>query len=64
MTETERANIENDIAIYQQLLRNTDYRCMKYAEGVMTEEEFAPTKANRAEWREKINELRERLASE
>lgn len=64
MTDIERQNIDNDINMYKQLLTNTDYRALKYAEGSLSEEEFAETKANRAEWRAKINELQEQLAAD
>lgn len=38
-------------------LAATDYQAIKYAEGELTEEEYAPTKAQRREWRARINEL-------
>ena len=38
-------------------LENTDYKAIKYAEGLLTEEEYAEVKAQRQEWRAKINEL-------
>lgn len=43
-----------------QLHRNldrTDYQAIKYAEGVMTEEEYATIKAQRQAWRARLNEL-------
>ena len=54
-------NIMNDINMYQQLLDNTDYKALKYSEGVMPEEEYATIKQERIEWRAKINELRDEL---
>ena len=38
-------------------LENTDYKAIKYAEGLLTEEEYAEVKAQRQAWRERINEL-------
>lgn len=38
-------------------LRDTDYQATKYAEGWFTEEEYAPIKAQRQAWRDRINEL-------
>ena len=38
-------------------LRSTDYQAIKYAEGELTEEEYAPIKAQRKEWRVEINRL-------
>ena len=51
------------IELKQQLYR-TDYLAIKFAEGVITEEEYAPTKAKRQEWRTRINELEEGLNEE
>ena len=51
LTEEQRIN---------QLKRNladTDYKAIKYAEGFISEEEYAPIKAQRQEWREEINRL-------
>lgn len=39
------------------LLLESDYKALKYAEGWLTEEEYAPIKAERQQWRERINEL-------
>jgi hypothetical protein len=41
----------------KQKLTETDYQAIKYAEGVLTEEEYAPIKAQRQEWRAEINKL-------
>jgi hypothetical protein len=49
--------IRGEIVALKSLLTDTDYQCLKYAEGALTEAEFADTKAKRAAWREKINEL-------
>lgn len=38
-------------------LESTDYKAIKYAEGALTEEEYAPTKKSRAQTRALINEL-------
>ena len=42
-------------------LSSTDYQAIKYAEGVMSESEYAPMKAQRQRWRERINELESSL---
>lgn len=47
------------IDYYKQLLANTDYQAIKYAEGFISEEEYTPIKLQRQEWRNKINELEE-----
>lgn len=38
-------------------LAETDYKAIKYAEGELSEEEYAPIKAQRRAWREEINQL-------
>lgn len=54
-TEKELAEIE--IRELKAKLASTDYKAIKYAEGVLSAEEYADTKAQREEWRERINEL-------
>lgn len=61
MTQEE---ILTEINSYKQLLSQSDYKCLKYAEGALTDEEFAPTHAKREEWRERINELEDMLEGE
>ena len=39
----------------------TDYLALKFAEGELTAEEYAETKANRIQWRKEINELEAEL---
>lgn len=57
----DRNNILGEITALKMLLSGTDYKCLKYAEGALAEEEYAETKQQRAEWRRKINELEEKL---
>ena len=38
-------------------LASTDYKCLKYVDGALSDEEYAEVKAYRAELRAKINEL-------
>ena len=42
-------------------LSETDYKAIKYAEGILSEEEYAEDKAKRAEWRAEINRLEAEL---
>lgn len=54
-----------EIETLKQQLADTDYQAIKYAEGQITEKEYAPIKAQRQAWRDRINELEaelERLA--
>ena len=48
---------------YQLLLNESDYKAIKRSEGLIPEEEYAETKAMRQEYRNKINELEEEIAS-
>jgi len=41
-------------------LASTDYKCLKYVDGALTEEEYAETKKHRADLRKQINELEEK----
>lgn len=45
----------------KQKLNETDYKAIKYAEGLLSVEEYEPIKLQRQEWRDKINELEEEL---
>ena len=38
-------------------LSDSDYLAIKYAEGELTEEEYAPIRTLRRQWRQRINEL-------
>lgn len=40
---------------YKDKLIDTDYQAIKYAEGVLSEEEYTPMKKQRQEWREMVN---------
>ena len=58
-TEEEVAEMERvaEIERLKEQLAATDYKAIKHAEGWLTDEEYAPTKAQRQQWRERINEL-------
>ena len=49
--------VEDKIAKLKGELASTDYKCLKYVDGALTESEYAEVKAYRAELREQINEL-------
>lgn len=55
--------MESDIAVRKQMLEQTDYQALKYAEGEIPEDEYAEMKAQRAAWRAEINELEAELAT-
>lgn len=48
---------EIQIEYLKQRLSETDYKAIKYAEGVLSETEYAQTKADRQNWRDEINRL-------
>ena len=50
-------SIETQINELKEKLRETDYKAIKYAEGLISEEDYAVIKKQRQEWRDKINEL-------
>lgn len=48
---------------FKTLLYESDYKAIKYAEGIMSEEEYAPIREERKMWRLRINELEELIRS-
>jgi hypothetical protein len=39
------------------LLERTDYKAIKHSEGIISDEDYAPTKAQRQEWRTEVEAL-------
>ena len=56
--------INKEINELKKKLFNTDYKAIKYSEGWLTDEEYAEVKAQREEWRKRINELEASLEGE
>lgn len=48
---------DSKILDLKEKLSNTDYQAIKYAEGHLTEEEYAPIKEQRQAWRNEINQI-------
>ncbi|MBQ9977166.1 MAG: hypothetical protein IJP21_01065 [Clostridia bacterium] len=48
---------EMQIEALMQNLADTDYKAIKYAEGLISEEDYAPIKKQRQQWRNEINLL-------
>ena len=48
---------EEEIAELKKKLGATDYQAIKYAEGALSEDEYANMKVQRQAWRDRINEL-------
>ncbi len=57
-----RAN--NEIKSLKQLLKNTDYKAIKFAEGELSADEYEGVKMKRRAWRARINELEEFIRKE
>ena len=51
-----------EIETLKQQLADTDYQAIKYAEGEISKEEYAPIKEERKSWRTRINELEAQIA--
>ena len=60
----EAAAINKEISELKKKLFDTDYKAIKYSEGWLTDEEYAGAKAQREEWRKRINELEASLEGE
>lgn len=43
----------------QKNLRDTDFKATKYSEGLYSEEEYAPIKLQRQQWRDRYNEIKD-----
>ena len=62
-TEEDLQKRKADVRINElkSLLASTDYKAIKYAEGELTEEEYAPIKELRRSYRAEINQLEEKI---
>lgn len=56
-----KRNSQEEIEILKKQLLETDYKAIKYAEGEISEEDYAPIKAERRSYRVRINELQESI---
>lgn len=56
-----REQIEAEIRGLQQLLTATDYKALKHADGVISDEEYEETRQLRINYRQKINDLEAEL---
>lgn len=55
--------INGEINGLKQLLTSTDYKAIKYSEGLISDIEYAETKLYRQNLRAQINQLEEELAA-
>ena len=56
-----RENVYAEIEQCKAQLAATDYQAIKHSEGLISEEDYAPIKAQRQALRDRINALEERL---
>ena len=56
-----REQIEAEIRGLQQLLAATDYKALKHADGVISDEEYEETRQLRIDYRQQINDLEAEL---
>ena len=52
-------SVEAQMNELKEKLRETDYKAIKYAEGLISEEDYATIKAERQGWRDEINLLQD-----
>lgn len=55
--DLQKEQYQEEIVTLKKQLSNTDYKAIKYAEGMLTEEEYAEVKELRQGWRDRVNEL-------
>lgn len=54
-------NYKAEIVALKSLLAGTDYKALKHADGVMSDEEYESVRVQREEWRKLINEYEEKI---
>lgn len=52
---------EEKISELKQKLAETDYKCLKFVDGELTQAEYAETWQKRKQWREEINKLEKEI---
>lgn len=62
--KAEKRALKKKVADLKRKLASTDYIAIKFAEGWITAEDYAPTKAQRQAWRDRINEIENTASSE
>lgn len=60
---TRAEQINGEIIALKQLLTNSDYKALKYSEGLISDIEYAEVKTYRENLRAQINQLEEELAA-
>lgn len=60
---TRAEQINSEITALKQLLTNSDYKALKYSEGLISDIEYTEIKTYRENLRAQINQLEEELAT-
>lgn len=60
---TRADQINGEITALKQLITNSDYKAIKYSEGLISDIEYAEIKTYRENLRAQINQLEEELAT-
>ena len=60
---TRADQINGEVTALKQLLTNSDYKAIKYSEGLISDIEYAEIKTYRENLRAQINQLEEELAT-
>lgn len=55
------AEIQSEINGLKQLLAATDYKALKHADGVISDEEYEPVRMERQKLRDEINRMEQKL---
>lgn len=58
---TEKDLLNQDLWKYKNELQATDYKCLKFVDGALTEEEYAEVRVQRQALRNKINEIQAKI---
>lgn len=53
--------LRTEIAGHKQVLASTDYKCLKYTDGALTDEQYEPVRIQRANIRAIINDLEDQI---
>lgn len=61
LSADQKRAINQEIAQLKANLFKTDYKAIKFSEGLLTVDEYKETKSQREAWRKRINELEEQL---
>ena len=55
--DTNSVECKKKVKELKRLLEKTDYKALKFSDGALSEEEYAPIRKQRQEWRDEINKL-------